>query len=249
MILDSHSAIACGPELRAIPQLCELYRSSKAQVAGDAGEAWHLDREKVSEGFSWLIWSLLEPSLEAEGKRRIAEKTPANAAWFRELRELFPESRHIHVVRDGRDVVASLLGMDWRDGATGQLFDFVRDAGAAAELWVRQVEAAREAFAASTAGHVLELRYEDMVLKPRETLGRLFDFLGEPWEEEVLNFHRNRRALAGENESSAGQVSRPLYADSIARWRRDLTPAQLRQVNAVAGPLLTELGYANQEAA
>jgi hypothetical protein len=249
MILDSHSALACGPEMRLIPQICEMYRAATQIADGPVGAAWALDREQVRRSFAEMIAGLLEPARLRSGKARIAEKTPANAAWFAELRELFPEAPQIHVVRDGRDVVASLLGLDWRDGRTGEPFDFVRSARAAAAMWARQVGIAQAAFAAPEArGRVFELRYEAVVERPSEALRLLFAFLGEPWEEQVLDFHRNPSAGAGENETSAAQVSRPLYRESVGRWRCDLSPAQLGEVAAEAGETLAALGYAEARA-
>jgi hypothetical protein len=35
-----------------------------------------------------------------------------------------------------------------------------------------------------------------------------------------------------------------MHAESVGRWRRDLTAEQLADVEAEAGPLLRELGYA-----
>jgi len=40
------------------------------------------------------------------------------------------------------------------------------------------------------------------------------------------------------------QALRAVHAESVGRWRRDLTPEQLADVEAEAGPLLRELGYA-----
>jgi hypothetical protein len=57
----------------------------------------------------------------------------------------------------------------------------------------------------------------------------------------VLSFHELPRDLAG--ESSAAQVSRPIYASAAGRWRNDLSADQVRAIGEVAGPLLSELGY------
>jgi hypothetical protein len=87
------------------------------------------------------------------------------------------------------------------------------------------------------------VRYEAIVGEPVPTLQRLFAFLGEPWDPAVLQFHEQERDLAG--ESSAEQVSRPLYAASIGRWKADLTAADKQAVKEAAGELLIELGYAD----
>jgi hypothetical protein len=88
----------------------------------------------------------------------------------------------------------------------------------------------------------IELRYEDLVESPEATLRRLLEFLGEPWDPGVLNYHHQKRNLEG--ESSATQVSEPLYKSAVGRWKRDLKSGDKEVVKRVAGTLLIELGYA-----
>ena len=243
-ILDTHPAIACGPELRAVAALAGLWSEIDASLPGDVARAYHLKPATLRDAFAGTIAGFLAPHRQRSGKPRIAEKTPSNVRHFAELHRLFPDSPLVHVIRDGRDVVTSLLGMDWIDPRTGQPFDYVRNARAAAHSWVDMVTAGRAMAALPDAGSCyLELRYEDIVARPEPTLKRLFDFLGEPWTDAVLGFHANPRNTAGSEESSADQIAKPLYAASVGRWRRDLAPADRQAVREVAGPLLMALGY------
>ena len=147
---------------------------------------------------------------------------------------------------DGRDVVCSLLTMSWVDSRTGKPVDYTRDARKAAEYWVSAVRAGRQAGRRIGAKHYREIRYEDIVARPEKTLRALFEFVDEPWEEGVLRFHEDTsRSLA--NESSAEQVSKPLYTTASGRWVQDLKPADKAAVKSVAGDLLIELGYAADE--
>jgi hypothetical protein len=156
---------------------------------------------------------------------------------------MFPDSPLVHVIRDGRDVVCSLLTMDWIDPKTRKPLDYTRDARKAAEYWVRAVRAGRTAAQKpGLARRYMELRYEQIVTNPRPTLEQLFAFIDEPWDPAVLQFHTQNRNLAG--ESSAEQVSRELYTSAVARWQRDLKPAHKSEIKEVAGDLLVELGYA-----
>ena len=60
-----------------------------------------------------------------------------------------------------------------------------------------------------------------------------------------MKFHEVERSLA--NESSTSQVTEPLYTRSIGRWRTDLKEADKQVVKDVAGPLLIELGYTEDD--
>lgn len=243
VMLDSHPNIACGPELRAIPSLAQFSAQTKAHCEDTLNESYRLPRVELNEIFRRFISSFLEPYARSRGKSRIAEKTPANVLHFDELRQLFPDCDRIHIIRDGRDVVASLLTMDWTDARTGKPMEMTRDPAAAAALWRDHVLAGR---AAKMAGKsVIELRYEALARDPERTLRGVFESIGEPWDDRVLEFHRNATIRAGIDEASAPQVAKPLSRHAIGRWRSDLNDEAKRAVKREAGDLLVALGYAS----
>lgn len=244
MILDSHSRIACGPELKVTPMILRQWQTLRS-VQAAALDAWRIAPADVDRLYRDLLLGLLDPYRRASGKARIAEKSPNNVFFFPALNTLFPESPLVHVVRDGRDVVASLLTMNWIDAATGAPLAYTRDAAEAARYWVKAVRAGRQAASVPAVGaRYVEVAYERLVAEPESTLKALFAALGEPWEAPVLDYYRQARDLA--SESSAAQVSRPLYASAVGRWRSDLSPQQAETVIGIAGPLLAELGYADE---
>ena len=238
VMLDSHPNILCGPELRAFPALASF--SSQLRRFHGSTPTNNLSGATIDAAFRDLCMSFLRPYHRRQQKKRIAEKTPANVLHFEELERLFPDGQFIHVVRDGRDVVASLLGMDWRDSKTGAPQDITQDPEAAARAWATHVQCG---LAAERTGAAYRIHYEQLVCSPEETLRPLLDFLGEPWSPSMLDFHQNPSIALGENESSAGRVSQPLDRAAIGRWRHALAPATARIVEDVAGPLLQELGY------
>ena len=144
----------------------------------------------------------------------------------------------MHLVRDGRDVVCSLLERGWLSaGRTGgddarlaygararfwveqdrvAEFEAASDATRAAWAWMRYVTAARSVVDA----RVLELRYEAIAADPPG--GALM--------------------LGGQFDAASVRLGR-FTAESIGRYRRDLSDEQLADVEREAGPLLAELGY------
>ena len=240
VILDTHSRIACGPELKVLPLVAQLWASLQTTYAPYLAES-NLMPPDVDRAARAMIVALLGAARRQSGKPRIAEKTPNNVFYFRHLHAMFPHAAYVHMVRDGRDVVASLLTMDWR-GPDGERIAYTTDARAAARYWVSAVRAART-FAEATRDHsrYYELRYEALVSQPEQALRKLFEFLGEPWEPGVLEYHQRERSLG--IESSAEAVTRPMYRSAAGRWQRDLTPAQRDAVREEAGEVLVELGY------
>ena len=170
---------------------------------------------------------------------RCIEQTPETAFVLPAALLAFPEARALHVVRDGRDVVCSLLERGWLSAGRAGFDDARRPYGPDARFWVEPgrraefesgTDAARAAWAwrayVSAASldddRVLTVRYED--------LGKSAASIGAHLE---LAARDVARALSGFEERSIG------------RFRRDLSPRDLDDVMRVAGPLLRELGYAD----
>ncbi len=240
-MLDRHPNIACGPELRVIPALAGFAAQTR-DLCGENLEAHYgLTPDRVGAVFGDLIGSFLEPYRASRGKSRIAEKTPANILHFDELDRLFPDADFIHIIRDGRDVVASLLTMDWKDARTGAPMAMTQDPATAAATWTHHVTAGLEA---KTAGiRVFELHYEELIADPRAILEALFAFLDEPWSDDPLAFHLGDQIRTGIAESSVEQIAKPLYRQSVGRWRRDLSHTAKDAVKKHAGALLKTLDY------
>jgi protein-tyrosine sulfotransferase len=245
VILDSHPRIFCGTELRVIPSLAQLWRNAWESAARPLKEGYGIEAEDFRSIFHDLILSFLTPAWQASGKARLAEKTPSNFLAFNELRLLFPESPLIHIIRDGRDVVTSRVE---RDLDAEPDTDLVAIAGLRARLWSDAMALrARLITDPRFASHYFELRYEDLVREPRRELTRLFAFLGEEFDERVLSFYTVERNVDGTEEWSAEAVRRPIFQESIGRFRHDLAPEALEAVMENAGEALRTLGYLENE--
>lgn len=241
VILDQHSSIACGPEMRAIPNLAQLSASTRQSMGAIYAAQYGLAPSDLNAVFRELISAFLEPYAARRRKPRIAEKTPANALHFEELARLFPDASFVQIIRDGRDVASSLLGVDWIDGRTGAPFAYTKDPRAGALLWVEHIRSGRRAAAAGA--RYFEIRYEDLARAPEAALRPLFGFLEEPWEAAVLDYRKNATISAGQNETSATAVAQPLTVASIGRWKHDLGGRAEAAFAGGPAELLRELGY------
>jgi sulfotransferase family protein len=173
---------------------------------------------------------------------RGVEQNPETAYVLQGALRAYPQATAIHVIRDGRDVVCSLLERGWLRAAADGADDAGQKFGAHARFWVEPErrdefahvsEARRAAWAWRryvTASRVapertVELRYESLVADPAAEAERL------------------AAALATDPGPLRSALAR-VHGSSTARWRRDLTPSQVRDVEGEAGELLAELGYA-----
>ena len=169
---------------------------------------------------------------------RGVEQTPETAFVLAAALRAYPEARAVHALRDGRDVVCSLLERGWLSAGRGggddakaaygqtarfwveperaEEFEAASDATRAAWAWRRYVSAAR----AAGGERVLEVRYEAIP----ESAGAIAGHLG------------------ADPAPLAARLER-FHDQSIGRYRRDLSPEQLADVQREAGELLAELGY------
>jgi 2-polyprenyl-3-methyl-5-hydroxy-6-metoxy-1,4-benzoquinol methylase/tetratricopeptide (TPR) repeat protein len=117
-MLDAHPRLHCGPELKLVPVLSQLRAQWLATMGGALRDAG-VTPERLDAGVRSFLEALLTGL--APAGTRLAEKTPHNVMHIDLLSRLFPRARFIHLVRDGRAVVASLLRQDWRDHLGGAL--------------------------------------------------------------------------------------------------------------------------------
>ena len=176
----------------------------------------------------------------ATGLRGV-EQTPETSFVLRAALQAYPEAVAVHVIRDGRDVATSLLERGWlsaeRQGADDARIAFgpyarfwvepgreaefsqATDATRAAWAWRRYVTAA-----GSAPERTVDVRYEHLVADPAGAAAPV-------------------AAELGVESSLVAKAFGKIHDRSAGRWRRDLSPDQLADVEREAGAQLVALGY------
>lgn len=250
-MLSRHPAIMAGPEatvfLRRIAAPEDL--GARLGVAASDVASWQRRSRSQMEFADEVRRAML-----ADGGATVwAEKTPANVRRFRFIRNRMRQARFVHVIRDGRDVVCSLRERSFAklDGLPPLT---VEAAFRLALLWRDDVETG---LLLRGDPRYIEIRYEDLVSQPRETLARLLNFAGLEWHDAVLDQtaqSRDTRWIArhdtwssdvrGDFTVDAARASGPVFPSSVGRWRTDLGTVHLAAIESVAWPTLMSLGYA-----
>ena len=246
VMLDSHPRICCGPELKLLNGVAEMYQTVTNPRFGPIMESYGNTFLDVQACFRAFVEGLVANFRRAEGKSRWAEKTPQNTYFMLPLGEIFPDARFIHLLRDGRDVACSLLTMDWVDVNGRKLYYSETMAGAAGFWRDTVMDARRQAAHPSLTGRVLEVRYESLVTETATTMRHVLAFLDEEWDEAVLSHHmKDRQGEAGMLDLGQEQAFKPVNQGALSRWQQDMAPLDKAAFKAEAGALLTELGYAD----
>jgi hypothetical protein len=163
------------------------------------------------------VRTIFAPKLQETGKPYWAEKSPPNIYALPAFLRKYPNGRGVLVVRDGRDVVCSLV--------KSRKWNFFR----AAATWL--LEAAL-CVNLSRDSRVHTVRYEDLVADPRGTLTKLCEFLGiAPEVDRMMNdtVHSDRVGTdpSLKMEGWTSRPNEPLNDRSIGRWKNELTPVQV----------------------
>jgi protein-tyrosine sulfotransferase len=239
VMLDRHSAFACGPELYAfdkgqIYQPLPVVRRNFGQwlkrgLVSDgqidtpdffhSRPAYFCDRDllahmmREAESLRDFFDAFFRNYLAHRGKSRWAEKTGSNGYCLGRILKLYPSARVIHLVRDGRDVVCSLLKRDPRPYH-------------AVSHWLYNVSAAL-----AWRGHpaYLEVRYETLAAEPEVSLRTICQHLEIPFEPQMLAASADeywRQCAPTSIHSSWGNspFDGGTSTRSIGRWRHELTP-------------------------
>ena len=170
-LLDAHLDIACPPETDVAELVVQYARAAQA-----------LGVPTPLEHARGVVDELVGRYLAESGKRRWCDKSLSNVVHLASLAAAWPESRFVLLHRHAMDVVMSGL-----DALPWGLLDygfapFASTSGgdavsAVLAYWVDR-ETRMLAFAERFSDRCLDVRYEDLVARPDEVIGAVWDFVG-----------------------------------------------------------------------
>jgi hypothetical protein len=228
-VFETDAGFATGPFL---DELCRQWGFRR----------WGLARDQLQEAFrsppsdyadavrrSFALYA------DVHGKPRYADKTPMYVMNIPFLANLFPESRFVQVVRDGRDVALSLAEVRWF---------WPNDVAAAAQYWASSVETGRRAGRWLGPSRYQEVRYEDLLEDPAAALQPLCDFLGLNFDEAMLHHadHAQDVVASVPNPQEQTHILLP-PTKGLRDWRSQMSREDLSCFETLAGEVLVASGY------
>jgi hypothetical protein len=165
------------------------------------------------------------------GKPRWGDKRPSYISNLDIIRRLFPSAQIVHIVRDGRDCVASLTELAWMDVYR------------AAAMWAKSMDHARWAARRLGPESFYELRYERLVTDPVSELTALCDYLGEVYEPAMAEPAVVAKVAVPRRKKHHALTRRPVTGARIGSWADRLEPWEIGLCEAVLGSRLRRYGY------
>jgi hypothetical protein len=168
-----------------------------------------------------------------KGKFYWGDKNPhycANQWQLKLITRLFEGTRFLHIIRDPRDVVASLVSKGWVDVEQAH------------QVWIKHVETGSEFGASLPEGQYYEVRYEELFNDGEGVTEGIFDFLNIPMADEVRDYCEQQAA-------ERTPLSHPTRDQSLlgaggSQWETLLDAGQRRKSLELLAPHLERWGYA-----
>ncbi|HET7418015.1 MAG TPA: sulfotransferase [Solirubrobacterales bacterium] len=221
-----------------------------------AEESGYFFAERYREAWWEPLRALIGARFEAQAEEAgVADPSAAAAFVVKEpgshaaplLTELFPESKVIFLLRDGRDVVDSWLDA-YSDGSwaiPGGAFPVTAEGRVPlikwlSAVWAYRSRAVRKAYEARPGGARILIRYEDLRAETETWLRRVCELIGIETAAvpDVVERHRfEKLPSAARGRRSFTRKAQP------GGWRENLTPAEQRAMHEAMGDALAEFGY------
>lgn len=246
-MLNAHRSVAVPPESRFVVELwtgAERVRVADLLpklAAHPRFQTWDLPIEMVEHELDGVEEAPYAAVVEApyrayarvNGKRRWGDKTPRYVESIPLLARLWPGARFVHLVRDGRNVALSYADVPFGPKTVAK----------AAALWATRVRTGIEAGRGLAGERYLEIRYEDLVDDAEGEAKDLCDFLGLEFDSGMLDYTERARGavLPRAKKYNRHVAERPL--SRVRAWEQSMPDAQVEVFEAVAGDVLSELGY------
>jgi tetratricopeptide (TPR) repeat protein len=236
-VLDSHPGLVSSDEREAFGRdiFPAIWRTEQTPLpTAEALDNAPLERLSVQRQryLAYMEAALNEPI----GDRIHLDKNPTLTLLIPGMVRLFPETKLLIALRDPRDVVLSCFMQYLPLNTNSVCFlslertarRYAHDMG----IWRRFREIASSPW--------IEIRYEDCVAQLEREARRALEFLGLPWDPQVLQYRERLKSKAVASPTYEA-VSQPLYTSAIGRWknyRKHLEPCL-----EVLRPCLDAFGY------
>lgn len=249
-LLYSHPRLFFRSESQFIPAFYRVYgnprsrrqalKLAKKMVKMEWVARWEedidVDEMAGQDTFAGLVDNMFMQLARREGKSVWGDKTPHYVQDIDTLREIFPEAKFIHIVRDGRDACLSQLKANFGP----------RTIYYAAAYWKKCVEAGLRSENNVPANQLMSIRFEDLLLDTDKEMRRICDFLELPFDLAVCTptpvAFRYRKPIFHQVAKSYGTTDR-IIPKNTQKWKEEIRHCDQIVFESVAGDLLDRLGY------
>jgi tetratricopeptide (TPR) repeat protein len=144
--------------------------------------------------------------------KRITDKLLTNYFFLGLINLMFPNAKVINTMRDPVDTCLSGFTKLFKDDMPHSY-----DLGELGRYYGKYRELMEHWHKVLPEGFLTTVVYEDVVADTEKEARRLIEFLGLPWNDKCVEFHKSDRPV---KTASVAQVRKPIYKTSVKRWKK-----------------------------
>ncbi len=267
LMLTSHPNINIPPECHFFLWLEDKYKNWTNQDPTDLllkdifqsrkFETWGLNLEEMGEyllskkakTYSEVVTGVYQFYGIKAGKEEIKIWGDKNKLWKEKLRTIlhyFPESKFIHLVRDGRDVACSFKELANRNLKSIYAPKLPSEIGEIAERWKLNVNFITEFISELDERNVKVIRYEDLIFSTKATLVDISDFLKIEFDDSMLNYSVKSKTSVYEPVEFLKwkeKLNEAPDRDNVGRYKKFLTKDEVSRFESVCYNELLRFSY------
>jgi protein-tyrosine sulfotransferase len=160
------------------------------------------------------------------------DQSPLHTLFTPWILKAFPQAKFVHMVRDGRDAIASLI----ERGVTIE---------EATYRW--RISVARSHRLQKRVGpqQYIEVRYEDLVNQPEEILQQIAQFMNITYTPRMLDYWKLPTTIEHKYHDFHRNLGKPVTNKSVGRWKERLSAKQQQYILPRITEQLEKYGYAD----
>lgn len=214
-ILDVHPTVNCGPETvlinSEIKYLTNLftYEPNTIRLINNA----QIDNTTIKKALGISIYYLM---LKNSNKKfeRLCNKEPGNLIAIEYFKEVFPNSKFLYVVRDGREASYSLMKRSTAFNKTFKSFYSILS------RWNERNQMAYKQCLLTGPSYCKMVRYENLVNNAEVEIRKIVEFLGIEWTDRFLNHEKyiGSEIKMSKTEWSRQGLEKKIHNSSLNNW-------------------------------
>ena len=242
-LLDAHPDIRCGQETRIVPQvLFARHEWSRLEPNKKRLKLEGLTDEMLDSATSALMFDII--SKHGKSAKHLCNKDPLLLTLTTRMKRIFPYSKYILMIRDGRAVIHSMITRKVTVGG----FD-LQNFAACMSKWNTMIKGMYSECILVGPRVCMPVYYEELILKQEKSMRRIFEFLDIPFDAAVLRHEEfvGDEIVLSSVEPSTNQVVKAVNVDALSKWIGQIPMDVEESMDSIA-PMLRLLGYDFMEA-